>query len=42
MYEIGREEVEAISKDKEFISWIKSIENLHLLSMKEIRSLIFS
>ena len=30
-----------LAKDKEFIKWIKSIENLHLLSMKKIRSLIF-
>ena len=30
-----------LAKDKEFIKWIKSIENLYLLSMKKIRSLIF-
>ena len=36
-----RTEEYALAKDKEFINWIKSIENLYLLSMKKIRSLIF-
>jgi len=30
-----------LAKDKEFINWIKSIDNLHLLSMRKIHSLIF-
>ena len=29
-------------KDKEFINWIESIDNFHLLSMRKIHSLIFS
>ena len=32
----------ALAKDQGFINWIQSIDNLHLLSMKKIKSLIYS
>ena len=28
-------------KNREFLDWIKTIENLHCISMREIKSLIF-
>ena len=36
-----RTEEHALFKDKEFLEWIKTIENLHCISMREIKSLIF-
>ncbi len=36
-----RTEEYSLFKDKEFLNWTKSIENLHCISMREIKSLIF-
>ena len=36
-----RTEEHALFKDKEFLDWIKTIDNLHCISMREIKSLIF-
>ena len=36
-----RTEEHSLFKDKEFLDWIKTIENLHCISMREIKSLIF-
>ena len=36
-----RTEEHSLFKDKEFLNWIKTIENLRCISMREIQSLIF-
>ena len=36
-----RTEEHSLFKDKEFLDWVKTIENLHCISMREIKSLIF-
>ena len=36
-----RTEEHALFKDREFLEWVKTIENLHCISMREIKSLIF-
>ena len=36
-----RTEEYSLFKDKEFLDWVKTIENLHCISMREIKSLIF-